>query len=557
MLGRKVTLILFSNILSTILGYVALYFIAQNMGPVPYGIMAFGFGYVHLLIFLTNMGFRQAHMKRVSEGRDLGKCIGTWMYVKLFLIFVYAMTIIGSVLVWENVLGHGFETANHKYVIYIMLAFAVINQLALIPAITFLARKEVAKKQIPEMVNNMARALSFIFVALAVADGADGEIWLAFAYIPAALIMLVMGWWFMRGYPITKPDKPFLKSYISFAIPVMPVSTLMNLTKSVDKVMIQAFWGAKDVAFYAVSQRLMWVVQFIVIALRSLIFPTYAEMAAKGDIDGIRRMAANSERLITMSIVPLLTFFFVLPERVIHIMLSDEFLNAALILQILAIWVFLVAINVPYNSQILAMDEPKLKVFIGVTAGVMNIGLNCVFIPNSFMGLPALGLRGAGAALATLCSQVFMVVALRYYCYKLTGSRTYHHIFVFLLGGAMMGLSMLLFDSYIPLERWYLLAGVGLAGFGIYMGSIAFMREFTRDDLDFFLDSFHPIRMLRYINSELRGKKNKGRKGKGGQEPGASPVKAPVKMTVKDDHLDEKEGPSRSRTKRKRTRGKR
>lgn len=49
-------------------------------------------------------------------------------------------------------------------------------------------------------------------------------------------------------------------------------------------------------------------------------------------------------------------------------------------------------------------------------------------------------------------------------------------------------------------------AGIGLA---IYLGLLFVLREFKKQDLNFFLDILHPKEMLKYISSELKEKPKK------------------------------------------------
>ncbi|HHH80248.1 MAG TPA: flippase, partial [Thermoplasmatales archaeon] len=77
MIARKSALIIFTQIINALLGYTALKFIALYMQPWEYGVIGFAYGFVALFSVFGNLGFNAAHVKRVSEGKDLGKCVGT------------------------------------------------------------------------------------------------------------------------------------------------------------------------------------------------------------------------------------------------------------------------------------------------------------------------------------------------------------------------------------------------------------------------------------------------------------------------------------------------
>ncbi len=77
-MARKSFLIFLNMIAGSILGYLALFFILRYMGPGDYGIIGFGIAFVGMFAFISDLGFNFAHVKRISEGRDLEECIGTF-----------------------------------------------------------------------------------------------------------------------------------------------------------------------------------------------------------------------------------------------------------------------------------------------------------------------------------------------------------------------------------------------------------------------------------------------------------------------------------------------
>ena len=72
MIARKTTLIFVQNIIGTLLGTVALFLVARNMGAAPMGIVGFGLAFVGLFSILADLGVDQTHIKRISEGQDPG-----------------------------------------------------------------------------------------------------------------------------------------------------------------------------------------------------------------------------------------------------------------------------------------------------------------------------------------------------------------------------------------------------------------------------------------------------------------------------------------------------
>ncbi|GAF83540.1 unnamed protein product, partial [marine sediment metagenome] len=165
MIARKSALIIFIQILNGILGYVGLKFIALYMEPWEYGVIGFAFGFVALFSIFGKLGFDQAHIKRISEGKKFGTCVGTFVITKTFLAGLLATFTILSLIVWKYVLNRSFETSLHEQAVYIMLAYFVLLTLTQSMISTFNAKKEMAKAQLPIFSYSLVRVAATIFIA--------------------------------------------------------------------------------------------------------------------------------------------------------------------------------------------------------------------------------------------------------------------------------------------------------------------------------------------------------------------------------------------------------
>ena len=141
MFARKSLLVMSANILDGFLAYVALFFISRDMGPEAYGIIGFAMGFVGLFTILTDLGFNSAHIKRVSEGKDIGTCIGTFLFSKLGFALLLVPVVVGVVVLWKSILGRGFESPAHELAIYIILGYYLINGIGKIFYFTYTVRK--------------------------------------------------------------------------------------------------------------------------------------------------------------------------------------------------------------------------------------------------------------------------------------------------------------------------------------------------------------------------------------------------------------------------------
>jgi len=508
MIARKSALIIAVNILNALLGYVALFFITRHMGPEPYGIVAFAYSFVALFNLFGDLGFTSAHVKRVSEGKDLGRCIGTFVTIKITIIVLMASVSIGAIFLWKTVMGRGFESPTHELVVYIMIIYWIIHMLTQLFISTFRARKEMAKAELPLFFEVFIRSVIIIYIAWA----GFGAIILALAYIAGDIFLFFSSLYLFRGYPIKKPSREFFMDYSKFAFPLVIVVSCSTIMTNIDKVLIQLFWSSTDVGYYFAAFRFSKFINMFTLSIGLLLFPTYSALHANNNVIGIRRLTFQSERYLSMVVFPMVFGIVVLAEPATHILLSG-WMPVVPILQILPFFVLFAALEKPYQSQFLGTNRPKLarnRVMIMVC---FNVFLNIILIPKDIQMLGGLRLAGMGASGAAIATVVSYGVGLSYsriMSWKLTGIKGNPAVLLhFLASGVMVAILYFTLYNLNAIEliiRWYHLLIFSLFGLGIYIGVLSLFREFTKKDLSFFLDTLNIKKMFRYVGEELKSK---------------------------------------------------
>lgn len=506
-IARKSVLIIVSKILDGGLGYLGLFFIARYMSPSDYGIVSFAMGFVTLFTIFTNLGFPSAHIKRISEGKDLGRCNGTFLTIRALLIFFAAIILLASLYIWTNVIGKGFETPYHILSIYIIIIYWVFQEIVTSFSSSFQAKKEIAKFQIPFIANAIVRTSAIIYVAFM----RMGPLALAWAYVAGELSHLIMVLFFFKGYPIKKPTKEYLKSYVVFAIPLSIVAISSVINTNLDRVLIQLFWSSADVGYYFSAFRLTNFINLFTAAIGMLIFPTYSLLHSQGKIKQIIRLTHDSERHLSLIVFPMVFGFFILAEPATIILLSG-WLPVIPIIQIFSFYPLILTLSVPYSFQFTGMNKPKLSRNTVIITVVVNTILNLLFIPVDIksLNITLLGLGARGAALATVISSTFGLFYSRYMSYKITGDKGNPRILLHVLSAIIMAgilyVLLYVYDLIILITRWYhllLFAGIGL---GIYLIFLSIFREFSKDDFHFYLDTLNLKKMIEYIKDELKNK---------------------------------------------------
>ncbi len=500
MIAQKVSFSFFIKLLISGLGYISLFFVARYMGPEALGIIAFALAYIGIFQSFSDLGFGSAHIKRVSEGKDFGKCNGTYFTAKSLLIIVMAIIVLSTIFISKFIQHKSFISREHEIVLYIILLSTIIGNLSMMFIITFGARKEIAKQQIPLLIGKVVLAASKVTVAVV----GLGVILLASTSLISAIVILLCFLYLFRGYPIKKPDKDYFKSYATFALPVMFIGFLSSIAQNLDKVMIQFFWTTADVGYYSAAQRISLVLTFITTASITLIFPTISSYHSKGNIEAIRNLSNQAERYLSMIFFPAIAFIFVFSHPICRVLLGTKFLSSAPILIILSFVALVNGITQPYAQQTGGTNRVILAAKLSSMVFVLNIILNFLFIPREFLGVKLLGMGGIGAALATLSSIAIGSVLFRFYAYKITVSKPNPRILLHLTAALLMGIILHFVSASMSIISWYYLIFFAVIGVGIYILILTIFQEFTRKDLYLFLNILNPVQMKNYASSEIR-----------------------------------------------------
>ena len=167
MIARKSFLIVSSQFFIRFLGWIGLIVLAKLWGdfaPEALGIIGFAVAFIALFSIVADLGFGPAHVKRVSEGRDLGTCIGTFAAIKLVLTSIMVSVVFTAIFIWKYVFHSGFSDATTESVVIVFIIYYIFTNLQMIATTTFGGRREIAKREIARSFEGIIKIPLFILV---------------------------------------------------------------------------------------------------------------------------------------------------------------------------------------------------------------------------------------------------------------------------------------------------------------------------------------------------------------------------------------------------------
>lgn len=158
MIARKSFLIVILQFLTRTLGWIGLVVLVKLWGtfaPEALGVIGFAMAFVGIFTIIADLGFGQAHVKRISEGKDLGTCLGTFFAIKIILTTAMVAIVFFVMFFLENVLHQGFNDSTKQSVVLVFLLYYVLLSIQQIASNTFNGKGEIAKMQITSVFENI------------------------------------------------------------------------------------------------------------------------------------------------------------------------------------------------------------------------------------------------------------------------------------------------------------------------------------------------------------------------------------------------------------------
>lgn len=532
MMGRKTTLAIANIAVGTLLGLVAQKLIALYWGPNFSGQFTGALSLVGLTFFITDLGMGQAHVKRVSEGRNAGDCFATFAVFKLVSTGVFVVLVGAGLWGYTTFVGTLEDTTTTT--IALIVFYYVAKSLQEIGQSSFEARLETAKLQAAAFADTFVRVVLTVILAFFVAAAlhgsgpfanlldpdapilnwirADPAAFLALAQllggVAAAGVALFM---LARIFENGRFSWPLLKDYWSFALPLFITSALSAVTANIDGAILILFLDDVQTGIFGRVRAIVLVIAGLAPVVGSLLFPTFSGLASRGQQDQIAPHMDHAIRYMSMLLAPMVAFIVFFADRIIVLALSDAFVPGATAMGLLAVYVYLMTIAAPHANLVMGMGAPRLIARVGIVTALSVVIGDLLLVPDDIqsLGIRLGGFGIEGAALGTLASGVIYFALASRASYKVAGYRQRAQVVRHVAAALVMVGILTLVDERYALLHWYDFLAYTAAGGIIYFAMLVALRGFTRRDWNFVRESVHPIEMLRYVRDELRHKKGR------------------------------------------------
>jgi O-antigen/teichoic acid export membrane protein len=283
----------------------------------------------------------------------------------------------------------------------------------------------------------MSQALFTIITIIILLQYSDDSIVPFYAYITSLTIVSLLAFVVFRSVLKEKIEEnaeeeieeKSLKNILAVAMPLMFAQSVQFIMAWTDKIMIGNMMSATDVGIYGVAFKLSMFASITLMAINSIAAPKFAEMYGENNIEGLKKVAQQSTKIIFWSTLPLVIIFFLFPTFFLGIF-GGEFKIGVNAFIILSVGMLISAFSGSVGNLLQMTGKQFVFMKILIVGAIINIGLNYLLIPtnNPFSEFGISGINGA--AVASMCSIIFWNLSMVFVVKKQFGFLTLYIPFI-------------------------------------------------------------------------------------------------------------------------------
>lgn len=505
-LGRKSLLLFASGWSTTVIGMLISILIARGLGPAAMGSIGLSLGLAGLVMAALLPGFGQAHLKRLAEGQDPGRCLGTMAAIQAALTILLLLALGGAAAV------HGpLDSPELTAVFLFMLASQVATSFAEVSLRVFVAREWV----VPHALILLAGRLVRLVTTVAILAWAPRVTWVAAAFalegvlngLVATAVLLTR-----YGVSVRPPTRESLGGYWSYARPFLVTTPIALFQDSVDRYLVGRWAGLAAAGYYHVARALWEALSSLLAPPGTFIFTRLAALYARrtpaGDREARDFFVGAVDKMLFVTI-PLAFGFWALAGPLIELLYGASFRPATLTLRILVLAALAASVVNPYTLVVYALEQARRFIPVNALRVLLYLAVLWLLVPaHPELPLGALSGGHPGAAVARLVLLLFPAWVYWRWTRELAGIPLYRRTAVYLGGFALMALGyhgLLRLLTGAPDAGPVVAVPVALVALGAYLAALRAVHPGTRDNLEYAASLLSPTRFHAFLREGIRG----------------------------------------------------
>ncbi|MDV7341627.1 polysaccharide biosynthesis C-terminal domain-containing protein [Terasakiella sp. A23] len=196
------------------------------------------------------------------------------------------------------------------------------------------------------------------------------------------------------------------------AFPFFIATSVTFINQETDVLMLGALGSMDDVGLYKPSQKIVFLLSFVLYATNVIVQPKIAAAYTKKDVDALWRNLRWACRIVSLMALPLIIIITLLSDHLLGVFGEGYVKTQETLFILITAHSFNVFIGGMAGSLLNMTQYQKITSISLFVSLIVNVLMNALLIPH-------LGIKGA--AIATLCSFIVWTTTQAYYSWKKLG----------------------------------------------------------------------------------------------------------------------------------------
>ena len=252
-----------------------------------------------------------------------------------------------------------------------------------------------------------------------------------FAFATSFIMITILGYSFIKhyGWFSFSFNLTIWKEFLKKALPMGFSFIMILIYYNLDTVMLGFMKSSKVVGWYNAAYKIIFFILPFGTMFIQTIFPLMSKYY-KQSREKLSILVNTSAKLLISIAIPLGIGGTILAKPIINLIYGSQYLNGTIAFQILIWNVVVIFVSMNFGNSLMACSGEK-KYAIGVTIGAAtNIILNFLLIPSFSL---------MGAAIATLTTEIVVLIYMAYYFSKISRIYIERYILKPTVAGVTMG----------------------------------------------------------------------------------------------------------------------
>ena len=463
---KNVSVVFISQIVSYIIGFFTLIYIARYLGADGFGIISLALSLSAIFGVFVDMGLNTLMTREIARNKSLSdKYISNSSIMKVVLAFLT----FGLLALAVHIIGYSQLIDN---IIYIITLSVIITSFSGILASLFQANEKMEYISISNILSSvilLSGTIIGIYFGFTIT-------YFALVYIFTSMVVLIYSliiYLLKFSYVKLEIDLSFWKPTLKEAWPFGIIFLSGMLYTYIDSIMLSILKGVEAVGWYSAAYRFMYIALLLPNAINMAIFPVMSRLYANSSKNDLTLLYERYFKYMIILGIPIGLGTTFLAKDIILLIYGSGYIESIIALQILVWAIVFTFAGASYVQLLQSINKQMIITKISLFCLIINVILNLILIPRfSYIG----------ASVATVITEVILVNYIIYMTYKLGYGISYktvlNDLFRVLIAAGVMSLFiwyfiefnfivLVILGAFIYLLSLYIVKGVDDVDIGI------------------------------------------------------------------------------------------